>query len=104
MESVGHGYFLKRRGMTLIEVTIATALLTMVIILVGGLAQQAMKVAGSSRQASTILQLRSQTTSIVKNQDAWLAKMRSSIHTQGIFAGCLPDAAATPETFDCPAV
>ncbi|MEZ4814029.1 MAG: hypothetical protein R3A80_02335 [Bdellovibrionota bacterium] len=91
-------------GFAIAEIVIALAMVSMAALIVGGLGQQVLNLAKSSRQTAASIELRTKTNSISRNLDSWLAKMRSSINTQGLYAACLPDNSAVSSIFNCPAV
>lgn len=91
------------RGFTLLEVLVALFFVGAAVVLVAGLGQQVISLSKRSSQTGAILELRNMTTSISRNADNWLNAMRSSQHTQGIFAGCIPDPKSNVTTFTCPA-
>jgi len=93
-----------KRGFALAEVIVALFFVTMAVVLVGGLGQQVMNLAKRSTQTGSILELRSMMNSITRNVDPWLSKMRSSVATQGVYAGCIPDPTVNISTFTCPSV
>lgn len=94
--------FSSRDGFSMAEIMVGMFFITMAILLVGGLSQQVMQLAKKSSQTGTILEIRSMTNSITKNSDGWLNLMRSSTHTNGIYAGCIPDPKVNISTFSCP--
>jgi len=91
-----------RRGFTLIEVLVALLFVGAAVVLVAGLGQQVISLSKRSSQTGAILELRNMTNAISRNADTWLSAMRSSQHTQGIFAGCIPDPKSNVTTFACP--
>lgn len=102
MERLTQGSFCSRRGFSLLEIMAAMFFVTMLVAVVGGLGQQVMSLAKRSTQTGTILELRSMVNSITRNPDTWLEKMRSSVETQGLYAGCIPDPKVNISTFNCP--
>jgi len=93
-----------RHGFAIAEVVVALFFVTMAIVLVGGLGQQVANFAKRSSQTGAILELRNMSNSITRNTEGWLNSMRSSQHTNGIFAGCIPDPQSNIATYSCPAV
>ncbi len=94
--------FISRNGFTIAEVLIALFFVTTALVLVAGLGQQVMNLAKKSSQTGAILELRNMTNAITRNSENWLTAMRSSQHTQGIYAGCIPDPKTNIATFNCP--
>lgn len=97
-------YYKTRRGFAIAEVVIAIALVSMAVLIVGGLGQQVLNLAKSSRQTAAVIEIRTKTNSISRNLDSWLSKMRSSLETSGLYAACIPDPSAATSIFNCPAV
>ncbi|MEZ4815372.1 MAG: hypothetical protein R3A80_09250 [Bdellovibrionota bacterium] len=92
------------KGFAVAEIVIALALVSMAALIVAGLGQQVLNLSKSSRQTAATIELRTKTNSISRNLDSWLAKMRSSVNTSGLYAACLPDNSAVSSIYNCPAV
>jgi len=97
-------YSISRSGFAIAEVLIAIGLVGMAALIVGGLGQQVLNLAKSSKQTAASIELRTKTNSISRNLDSWLGKMRSSLETNGLYAACIPDPSAATSLFKCPAV
>src|SRR5688572_24044270 len=90
------------KGFALAEIMVALFLVTIAIVLVGGLGQQVMNLSRRSQQTGAVLELRSFFNSVTRNPTAWLNQMRSSTYTEGLYAGCIPDPKLNIDTFSCP--
>lgn len=95
---------MRKSGFTLMEVLVALFFVSLGVALVAGLGQQVAQFARKSNQTGAILEIRSMASSITRSSESWLARMRSSGHTNGVFAGCIPDPKVNVSTFTCPAV
>jgi len=95
---------LDRKGFAIAEVVIAFGLVAIAALIVGGLGQQVLNLAKSSKQTAASIELRTKTNSISRNLDSWLGKMRSSLETNGLYAACIPDPSSATSLFKCPAV
>jgi len=93
-----------RKGFAIAEVLIAIGLVAVAALIVGGLGQQVLNLAKSSKQTAASIELRTKTNSISRNLDSWLGKMRSSLETNGLYAACIPDPSSASSLFKCPAV
>ncbi len=100
-----HSFFFRtRKGFAIAEVLIAIGLVGIAALIVGGLGQQVLNLAKSSKQTAASIELRTKTNSISRNLDSWLGKMRSSLETNGLYAACIPDPSSATSLFKCPAV
>ncbi len=93
-----------RKGFAIAEVLLAIGLVGMAALIVGGLGQQVLNLAKSSKQTAASIELRTKTNSISRNLDSWLGKMRSSLESNGLYAACIPDPSSATSLFKCPAV
>ncbi len=91
-------------GFSLIEIVVVLGITSISIGIVAGLFSQVAGLNRSTRQTSAVLEIRSKTSSMVRNLDSWLARMRSSVSTGEIYAACLPDSGAISSNFECPSV
>jgi len=101
---VRSSFHLNRKGFAIAEVLIAIGLVGIAALIVGGLGQQVLNLAKSSKQTAATIELRTKTNSISRNLDSWLGKMRSSLETNGLYAACIPDPSSATSLFKCPAV
>jgi len=101
----GRSFFSRTlKGFAIAEVLIAIGLVGIAALIVGGLGQQVLNLAKSSKQTAASIELRTKTNSISRNLDSWLGKMRSSLETNGLYAACIPDPSSATSLFKCPAV
>jgi len=93
-----------QRGFSILEALIALGVVAMVALVVSQLGSTISGYVKRAQQTGAILEIRNSMNALIKSPDPWLAKMRSSVYTQGIYAGCIPDPKLNVSTFKCPAI
>lgn len=93
-----------RAGFSLLNVLVATAMLTGSMLLVTNVAKQSNKLKQGATVNETILSLSQIAASASRNPQMFLAQLRGSIHTGAIYAACIPDGSVANPRFNCPPV
>ncbi len=98
---------IRTQGFSLAEVVVALFVVSLVLIVLGSLGQQAINFSKKSRQISGVMELRSKTATLLRDTDKWLPKMRAVIPDTSVpapkaLSSCIPSEDDPAIGYDCP--